>query len=852
MTAIHGPCETIVTTSRPVPLTWVWAAAGRGAKGARRATLTPLLAPGSPPAAGSGVPVKPGARLRLHASLRPPRPGEAGTGAPGRGPPPPPPALVSALAAADLLPAIIFIFSRAGCDAFAIDVAAAGVLAPPPAAAAAAIEAELNRLATDSPDALRPDLVPALRCGVAVHHAGCLPGWKGAVERLFQAGHLRAVAATETLAAGINMPARTSVLTALARRRGGATAIPLTHNELLQMAGRAGRRGFDDAGAAVVCESLAGGFDRGPGFASPPALASLLSRGPEKLASQFRPGYSMVLNLVASRPLAGARAFVERSFAAHAAGAGAAARAARLDAAEAAAAAAAEAAAAAAAAARSAGVVAPAGAVADKRAARRALREVVRRVVAARARHAAAALADTHLPARVLLDLTAADPSADEAVPALVVRLVVGEFVAEEEEEGGGNDAAPDDGDDATTPDDDDPLSEPYDRPLNDGVTLPRTRIPGEPGGELLVLLDDNRVARVQWAHVAAVVGGGEAADGVPYAPAPFTQAPAAVTAAADTTTAAAAWKGIPGGALAAPGSAATAAAAAALARGDASAGATLLLPSAEDELALRAARADYRAAKGAARRSKKAAAAKVKQPPACAAAARAAAAAAVEADRAARTAAAMRSALDADASASWRGFEAVLAVLAGAGAVDGEAVAAGAECVPLAPLGEVARGLASDNELWLATLLTHPAVQTLPPPQLAAAVSAVAAGELSVRPGVRAAYPPSPAVVAAVAATEPDRAVLARLQADADLAAPIGVDLRLAGVAEAWASGATWAQAVADTPLDAGDVARFLQRCVDLLRQAGHCAALPPGVRKDARRAARAMYRTPISDTVE
>jgi superfamily II RNA helicase len=828
--AVHRPCDTIVTASRPVPLTWAWASSG-GGRGVGAATLTPLLARGSPPAAGSGgEPAPAGARLRLHTALRPPRDWDGGRGGWGRSdrdrggglwaaPPPSPPALAAALQAADLLPAIVFVFSRAGCDAVAADVASSRVLHPLPPDSVAAIDAALAALTIDAPDSARPELIPALRAGVAVHHAGCLPGWKSLVERLFQAGHVRVVAATETLAAGVNMPARTTVLTALVRRKGPAGPMPLTHNELLQMAGRAGRRGFDAAGAVVVC----GGRDAGPAD-----LAALLGRGPEQLASQFRPGYSMVLNLVAHRPLEGARAFVERSFAAHAARSVAAARAARVRAAEEAADAAAAVAAAAAADARFEGAAdEPPGADA-KREARRALRAAVRAAVARRAARAAAALAETALPAEVMLDLTAGDPAGDEAVPALVVGIVAG--------------------------DDADPDPDPSRNAPNDGVTMPRTRIDGEPAGELLVLLDDNSVARVQWAHVA----------GVPPRDAPASPLAAdalavdAVFDAGAAATAASAWKGVPGGALAADGGGATAALAAALATREAQT--PLLLPSAGDELALRAARAEYRAAKAAARRAP--ARAVRGRPPSGAAAARAAAAAA-DADRAARAAAAMRAALESDAGASWRGFEAVLAVLVAVGAVvrteKGEGRGANAPTtttiptttVALTPLGEVARSLATDNELWVATLLTHPAVQNLPPPALAAALSAVAAGELGVRPGVRAAHAPSPAVVAAVTAADSARAALVAAQRAAGIDAPAAVDLRLAGVVEAWASGATWAQAAGDCTLDAGDVARLLFRTVDVLRQASRCAALPPALRKDARKAAAAMYRAPLSDAV-
>ena len=103
----------------------------------------------------------------------------------------------------------------------------------------------------EQPEAVKEALVAPLLAGLASHHAGCLPAWKTLVERCFQQGLLKVVFATETLAAGINMPARTTVISTLSRRRDNGHSA-LLHNELLQMAGRAGRRGFDTAGTAML------------------------------------------------------------------------------------------------------------------------------------------------------------------------------------------------------------------------------------------------------------------------------------------------------------------------------------------------------------------------------------------------------------------------------------------------------------------------------------------------------------------------------------------------------------------------------------------------------------------------
>jgi len=892
ISAVHGPCQTLRTADRPVPLNWLYAwgaprEAGRGGGGGWGASPPPAWGrAGAAPGVGATVqellapadPARPGRPGRLAAALRAPRPGGGGAngGPPPAFAPPDPVALARELDGRDLLPAIWFIFSRAGCDATARTLAAGRAVRPPSPEAAAAIDAALAALRADQPEAVREDMVPALEAGIASHHAGCLPGWKGLVERLFQGGSLKLVVATETLAAGINMPARTTIISALARRRGEQGVAPLKHNELLQMAGRAGRRGYDTVGHCVIAYGPSGGGGGGSGGGGggggpgPAGAVSLLARGPERLASQFRPGYSMVLNLVATRSLGDARAFVERSFGAYLGGEGARRRAAQVAAAERAAdhleevaedaaAAAGEAVAAAAAAA---GEAALPSASAQKKEARRVLRSLERGAVAARACRAVLTLLEdgTPLPRVALLDLSGAVPDGGDAVPALVVRFtpIKADRAAV--------DASPD-GD----------------------VPLPRQVLAGEPAGEVLCLLDDNRVVKARAAHLAAVApdppssawlaehgGGGGDASALGDA----------VEEVASAAAGGGGWAALAGGCLAADGAGGTAAAAAGLADlSVATPGLDLILPDAATELALDAARAEWRACRAAARRESQAAREEQRgrrrrkpahgrgggppppggpSTPEQVAAARLGAAAkeaAREAKAARATARAMRAALEDGAASSWRSFEAVAGVLAGAGAVEGErdserargdggaGPTATATAMRLLPLGEVARSLHGENELWLACLLASPGVQALAPPELAGAVAGVLAGELGLRPGVRARYPPSPPVVAAIAALDGTRASLARLQWRYGVDAPLAVDLRLSGVVQAWASGLDWAAAVADCALDPGDVARLMQRTVDLLRQAAHCRALPPGLRDAARRAARACDRKPIAD---
>lgn len=186
----------------------------------------------------------------------------------------------------DMLPAIWFIFSRKGCDAAIQYVEGCNLLDE---CERSEVELALKRLHIQYPDAVRESAVKGLLQGVAAHHAGCLPLWKSFVEELFQRGLVKAVFATETLAAGINMPARTAVITSLSKRTESGR-IQLSSNELFQMAGRAGRRGTDERGHVVLVQTPFEGAEE---------CCKLLFAGLEPLVSQFTASYGMVLNLLA-------------------------------------------------------------------------------------------------------------------------------------------------------------------------------------------------------------------------------------------------------------------------------------------------------------------------------------------------------------------------------------------------------------------------------------------------------------------------------------------------------------------------------------------------------------------------
>ena len=219
------------------------------------------------------------------------------------------PEVVESLDRAGLLPAIVFIFSRAGCNAAVLQCLRTGLRLVEPDERAR-IRAVVQERTADLPqEDLRVlgygEFADALERGVAQHHAGMLPVFKEIVEELFAAGLVKVVFATETLALGINMPARSVVLESLVKWNGEAH-VDLTPGEYTQLTGRAGRRGIDIEGHGVVLWT--------PGF-DPRHVAGLASTRTYPLRSSFRPSYNMAVNLVGSLGRAAAREILESSFA---------------------------------------------------------------------------------------------------------------------------------------------------------------------------------------------------------------------------------------------------------------------------------------------------------------------------------------------------------------------------------------------------------------------------------------------------------------------------------------------------------------------------------------------------------
>lgn len=167
-------------------------------------------------------------------------------------------------------------------------------------------------------------------------------------------------------------------------------------------------------------------------------------------------------------------------------------------------------------------------------------------------------------------------------------------------------------------------------------------------------------------------------------------------------------------------------------------------------------------------------------------------------------------------------------------------------------PLGLVSRELRGSNELWMALALTHPSLQTLPAPQLAAVLSSLVAEDAVSRISmIGSAYAPSSQVIETIEQLDDVRRDLTLSQIEAGIDFPTPLDYTLAGVVEAWASGLGWTEVTGDCELDDGDVARLLMRTVDALRQAAFCDHLLPPLRSAARTAARRMNRAPISDLI-
>ncbi|TCN52850.1 ATP-dependent RNA helicase HelY [Rhodococcus sp. SMB37] len=298
---VRGETTVVVEETRPVPLTQHMLAGGRLFD-----LLSPLdgsvddnldryiahrrLVEAAPPPAS-------GRRRRVRRSHRP-EPAGADR-----------PEIVARLEAEQLLPAIWFRFSRAGCDAAVTECLEASVRLTDGSDLSEIRSIAEKHTATLPPadlDALGyADWIDGLERGFAAHHAGLVPAFRHTVEELFARNLVKVVFATETLAVGVNMPARTVVLERLVKPTADGP-VRLTAGEYTQLTGRAGRRGIDEQGHAVVLWS--------PDIA-PATVAGLASTRTYPLHSSLRVGYNTAVNLIDDLGVDGARALLGRSFA---------------------------------------------------------------------------------------------------------------------------------------------------------------------------------------------------------------------------------------------------------------------------------------------------------------------------------------------------------------------------------------------------------------------------------------------------------------------------------------------------------------------------------------------------------
>ena len=202
--------------------------------------------------------------------------------------------VVEVLAQQKLLPAIYFVFSRAGCDRSVEWMMEAGLRLTDADEEERVREFVEMRVAWMDEEDLSAlgfyEWREALAAGIAAHHAGMLPVFKETVEELFAATLVKLVFATETLSLGINMPARTVVIEDLWKFSGERHEL-LTPGEYTQLTGRAGRRGIDEVGYGVVVHQRQVEFER---------VAALASERTYELRSSFKPSYNMAVNLVAN------------------------------------------------------------------------------------------------------------------------------------------------------------------------------------------------------------------------------------------------------------------------------------------------------------------------------------------------------------------------------------------------------------------------------------------------------------------------------------------------------------------------------------------------------------------------
>jgi superfamily II RNA helicase len=289
---IRGATDVVVEKRRPVPLRSHYMVVER--RGGRRLHRMSVLTGGAPNRKGERFDVAGRRDRNRHGP---------GWASPRRR------EILGELRRNDLLPAIHFIFSRAGCDDARDSLIREGVNLNSPGEAdevETLLSERLGGISSGDLEALGVEQWKVgLRRGIAAHHAGMLPLFKELAEELFASGLLKIVYATETLALGVNLPARSVIIEKLTKFT-GETHEMLTPGQFAQLTGRAGRRGIDDEGNALICWTPFVPFRK---------VAELARSRDFVLMSAFRPNYNMLANLILCRTREEARDLVERSFA---------------------------------------------------------------------------------------------------------------------------------------------------------------------------------------------------------------------------------------------------------------------------------------------------------------------------------------------------------------------------------------------------------------------------------------------------------------------------------------------------------------------------------------------------------
>lgn len=318
MQSIHGPTDLVQSTFRPVPLRYMFA---------MRQGLMPLFRdPQAGPGASAGIKRQEGKldagsvlnptiiKMEEQSMMATQKRQATKTGRQFKTPKVNPNTLiprmsdvVEELHSLKLLPAIVFIFSRVGCEQSAKLVTQTKVKLLTNEEVAYVSQA-ITIFARQNPEIpISKSVVASLRAGVGVHHAGLIPVWKAFIEDLFNANKIKVLFATETLAAGVNMPARTTIITTVTKRI-NSEVIKLKTSQLLQMAGRAGRRGKDTEGTVVILRNR---------FEDARMGHKILTSPIDGIKSHFKTSYGLIVKLLDTRTLEACKELIQRGFGAY-------------------------------------------------------------------------------------------------------------------------------------------------------------------------------------------------------------------------------------------------------------------------------------------------------------------------------------------------------------------------------------------------------------------------------------------------------------------------------------------------------------------------------------------------------